>query len=77
MKAQARLALLASAGVDVDSWVSSAMDQADEELERGRRLSEARLSNGDISSLVSFSQVPLGRIRGHILIAWTCVIYFL
>ncbi|XP_064185467.1 F-BAR and double SH3 domains protein 1-like isoform X3 [Anguilla rostrata] len=51
VKAESRLALLASAGVDVDPWVSSAMGQADEELERERRLSEARLSNGDVSSL--------------------------
>ncbi|KAI1884987.1 hypothetical protein AGOR_G00215550 [Albula goreensis] len=50
-KAEARLALLASAGVDVEPWVSSAMSQADEELERERRLSEARLSNGDASPM--------------------------
>uniref|UniRef100_A0A8C7MFP1 F-BAR and double SH3 domains protein 1 n=1 Tax=Oncorhynchus kisutch TaxID=8019 RepID=A0A8C7MFP1_ONCKI len=49
VKAESRLALLASAGVDVEPWVSSAMTQADEELERDRRLSEARMSNGDIS----------------------------
>ncbi|KAJ8255168.1 hypothetical protein GJAV_G00201820 [Gymnothorax javanicus] len=47
VKAESRLALLSSAGVDVDPWVSSAMGQADEELERERRLSEARLSHGD------------------------------
>ncbi|KAJ8352676.1 hypothetical protein SKAU_G00241520 [Synaphobranchus kaupii] len=51
VKAESRLALLASAGVDVDPWVNSAMGQADEELERERRLSEARLSNGDVSPL--------------------------
>ncbi|CAB1325181.1 unnamed protein product, partial [Coregonus sp. 'balchen'] len=49
VKAESRLALLASAGVDVEPWLSSAMTQADEELERDRRLSEARMSNGDIS----------------------------
>ncbi|KAM9413894.1 F-BAR and double SH3 domains protein 1-like [Salvelinus alpinus] len=49
VKAESRLALLASAGVDVEPWMSSAMTQADEELERDRRLSEARMSNGDIS----------------------------
>ncbi|KAJ8393693.1 hypothetical protein AAFF_G00059120 [Aldrovandia affinis] len=51
VKAESRLALLGSEGVDVEPWVSSAMGQADEELERERRLSEARLSNGDVSSL--------------------------
>ncbi|KAG7465009.1 hypothetical protein MATL_G00171720 [Megalops atlanticus] len=51
VKAEARLALLASAGVDVEPWVSSAMSQAEEELERERRLSEARLSNGDVTPL--------------------------
>ncbi|XP_038868528.1 F-BAR and double SH3 domains protein 1-like isoform X2 [Salvelinus namaycush] len=49
VKAESRLALLASAGVDVEPWMSSAMTQADEELEKDRRLSEARMSNGDIS----------------------------
>nr|XP_015205329.1 PREDICTED: F-BAR and double SH3 domains protein 1 isoform X2 [Lepisosteus oculatus] len=51
VKAEARLALLRSCQVDVDSWVSGAMSQADEELERERRLSEARLSNGELSPL--------------------------
>ncbi|KAL0973977.1 hypothetical protein UPYG_G00213800 [Umbra pygmaea] len=49
MKAESRLALLASTGVDVKRWLSSAMAQADEELEIDRRLSEARISNGEIS----------------------------
>ncbi|MBN3305904.1 FCSD1 protein, partial [Amia calva] len=51
VKAESRLALLLSAGVDVEPWVSSAMSQANEELEKERRLSEARLSNGDISPM--------------------------
>ncbi|XP_059846703.1 F-BAR and double SH3 domains protein 1-like isoform X3 [Hypanus sabinus] len=45
-KAEARLTLLRTAGVEVDVWVSSTMSQAQEELERERRLSEARVSNG-------------------------------
>ncbi|XP_062909160.1 F-BAR and double SH3 domains protein 1-like isoform X1 [Mobula hypostoma] len=45
-KAAARLALLRTAGLEVDVWVSSTMSQAQEELERERRLSEARVSNG-------------------------------
>ncbi|XP_028975411.1 F-BAR and double SH3 domains protein 1 [Esox lucius] len=49
VKAESKLALLASSGVDVERWVSSAMAQADEELETDRRLSEARISNGEIS----------------------------
>ncbi|MGH0185791.1 UNVERIFIED_CONTAM: hypothetical protein FKN15_021412 [Acipenser sinensis] len=51
VKADSRLALLRLAGVETDSWVTSAMSQASEELESERRLSEARLSNGAISPL--------------------------
>lgn len=50
-KAESRLTLLVAAGVDVEPWLASAMSQAEEELERERRLSEARMSNGDISNL--------------------------
>ncbi|KAJ8015223.1 hypothetical protein DPEC_G00023900 [Dallia pectoralis] len=49
VKAESKLSLLALAGVDVKPWVSSAMAQADEELETDRRMSEARMSSGDIS----------------------------
>ncbi|XP_041121492.1 F-BAR and double SH3 domains protein 1-like isoform X1 [Polyodon spathula] len=51
VKADSRLALLRLAGVETDAWVTSAMSQASEELESERRLSEARLSNGDVSPL--------------------------
>ncbi|KAJ8281742.1 hypothetical protein COCON_G00042610 [Conger conger] len=51
LKAEARLGMLAAAGVEVEPWVSSAVGQVDEELERDRRFSEARLSNGDVSSM--------------------------
>ncbi|MGH0174747.1 UNVERIFIED_CONTAM: hypothetical protein FKN15_072891 [Acipenser sinensis] len=51
VKADSRLALLRLAGVETDSWVTSAMNQVSEELESERRLSEARLSNGAISPL--------------------------
>ncbi|KAG8439018.1 hypothetical protein GDO86_005276, partial [Hymenochirus boettgeri] len=49
LKADARVELLRKAGVDVDVWLSGAMMQANEELEQERRLSEARMSNGEIS----------------------------
>lgn len=58
VKADSRLALLRLAGVETDSWVTSAMSQANEELESERRLSEARLSNGAISPLVSPAALP-------------------
>ncbi|XP_046877786.1 F-BAR and double SH3 domains protein 1-like [Hypomesus transpacificus] len=51
VKAESCLALLEGAGVDVEPWLTSAMSQAEEQLERERRLSEARMSNGDISNL--------------------------
>uniref|UniRef100_H3APU0 FCH and double SH3 domains 1 n=1 Tax=Latimeria chalumnae TaxID=7897 RepID=H3APU0_LATCH len=49
VKADARLEFLRQAGVNVDSWISSAMAQANEELEKERKLSEARMSNGAVS----------------------------
>ncbi|KAG9491033.1 hypothetical protein GDO78_006407 [Eleutherodactylus coqui] len=49
VKADARVELLRQVGVDVDTWLSGAMTQADEELEQERRLSEARMSNGEMS----------------------------
>ncbi|XP_072573424.1 F-BAR and double SH3 domains protein 1-like isoform X3 [Paramormyrops kingsleyae] len=47
VKAEARLALLAEAGVDVEPVVRSTMSQAEEELQMERRLSEARKSSGE------------------------------
>ncbi|CAJ0950301.1 unnamed protein product [Ranitomeya imitator] len=49
VKADARVELLRQVGVDVDTWLSGAMTQANEELEQERRLSEARMSNGEVS----------------------------
>ncbi|KAG8579385.1 hypothetical protein GDO81_010858 [Engystomops pustulosus] len=49
VKADARVELLRQVGVDVDTWLSGAMTQANEELEQERRLSEARMSNGEMS----------------------------
>ncbi|XP_053319450.1 F-BAR and double SH3 domains protein 1 [Spea bombifrons] len=49
VKADARVELLRQVGVDVDTWLSGAMIQANEELEQERRLSEARMSNGEMS----------------------------
>ncbi|MEE6478610.1 hypothetical protein FKM82_011893 [Ascaphus truei] len=54
VKADARVELLRQASVDVDTWLSGAMVQANEELEQERRLSEARMSNGDISPTEEF-----------------------
>ncbi|KAG6923495.1 FCH and double SH3 domains 1 [Chelydra serpentina] len=45
VKADARLALLRQAGLDVDTWLAGAMGQVLEELEQERRLSEARKSD--------------------------------
>ncbi|NXA39754.1 FCSD1 protein, partial [Eudromia elegans] len=42
VKADARLALLRAAGLDVDAWLAGAMAQAREELERERSLSAAQ-----------------------------------
>uniref|UniRef100_UPI00398F21A4 F-BAR and double SH3 domains protein 2-like n=1 Tax=Pristiophorus japonicus TaxID=55135 RepID=UPI00398F21A4 len=49
VKAASRLNLLREAGLEVDSWLVSTMTQASEELERERKLSEARVSNGGLS----------------------------
>ncbi|XP_048459437.1 F-BAR and double SH3 domains protein 2-like [Rhincodon typus] len=48
MKADSRLNLLREAGLEVDTWLVSTMNQASEELERERKLSEARVSNGGL-----------------------------
>nr|XP_060630244.1 F-BAR and double SH3 domains protein 1 [Anolis sagrei ordinatus] len=44
VKAEARLTLLREAGLDVDTWLASAMGQVLDEMEQERRLSEARRS---------------------------------
>nr|XP_056718278.1 F-BAR and double SH3 domains protein 1 [Euleptes europaea] len=44
VKAEARLVLLRQAGLDVDTWLASAMGQVLDEMEQERRLSEARRS---------------------------------
>ncbi|XP_060110073.1 F-BAR and double SH3 domains protein 1 isoform X1 [Heteronotia binoei] len=44
VKAEARLLLLRQAGLDVDTWLASAMGQVLDEIEQERRLSEARRS---------------------------------
>ncbi|XP_028908818.1 F-BAR and double SH3 domains protein 1 isoform X2 [Ornithorhynchus anatinus] len=49
VKGAARLALLRQAGLDVECWLQPALAQAQEELEQERRLSEARLSQRDLS----------------------------
>ncbi|XP_043925022.1 F-BAR and double SH3 domains protein 2-like [Protopterus annectens] len=50
LKADARLGLMRQCGVNVDTWLASAMMQANEELEHERKRSEARiLSNGEPS----------------------------
>ncbi|XP_011365727.1 F-BAR and double SH3 domains protein 1 isoform X1 [Pteropus medius] len=48
-KGAARLALLQGAGLDVQHWLKPAMTQAQDEVEQERRLSEARLSQRDLS----------------------------
>ncbi|XP_072446466.1 F-BAR and double SH3 domains protein 2-like [Chiloscyllium punctatum] len=48
LKADSRLNLLREAGLEVDTWLASTMNQASEELERERKLSEARVSNGGL-----------------------------
>ncbi|XP_060693364.1 F-BAR and double SH3 domains protein 2-like [Hemiscyllium ocellatum] len=48
LKADFRLNLLREAGLEVDTWLVSTMNQASEELERERKLSEARVSNGGL-----------------------------
>ncbi|XP_072368773.1 F-BAR and double SH3 domains protein 2-like isoform X1 [Scyliorhinus torazame] len=49
LKAASRLNLLREAGLEVDTWLVSTMNQASEELERERKLSEARVSNGGMT----------------------------
>uniref|UniRef100_G3TUH7 F-BAR and double SH3 domains protein 1 n=1 Tax=Loxodonta africana TaxID=9785 RepID=G3TUH7_LOXAF len=49
VKGAARLALLQGAGLDVQCWLKPAMTQAQDEVEQERRLSEARLSQRDLS----------------------------
>ncbi|XP_041049835.1 F-BAR and double SH3 domains protein 2-like isoform X1 [Carcharodon carcharias] len=49
LKAASRLNLLREAGLEVDRWLVSTMNQASEELERERKLSEARVSNGGMT----------------------------
>ncbi|XP_078217792.1 F-BAR and double SH3 domains protein 1 isoform X4 [Callithrix jacchus] len=49
VKGAARLALLQGAGLDVQRWLKPAMTQAQDEVEQERRLSEARLSQRDLS----------------------------
>ncbi|XP_024918968.1 F-BAR and double SH3 domains protein 1 isoform X2 [Cynoglossus semilaevis] len=49
IKAEARLALLANSVPGIEQWRSKAMNQAAEELERQRRLSERRRSTEDFS----------------------------
>lgn len=55
MKGAARLTLLQGAGLDVQRWLKPAMTQAQDEVEQERRLSEARLSQRDLSPTVSSS----------------------
>ncbi|XP_058142138.1 F-BAR and double SH3 domains protein 1 isoform X2 [Dasypus novemcinctus] len=49
VKGAARLALLQAVGLDVQHWLKPAMTQAQDEVEQERRLSEARLSQRDLS----------------------------
>ncbi|XP_021795496.1 F-BAR and double SH3 domains protein 1 isoform X3 [Papio anubis] len=49
VKGAARLTLLQGAGLDVQRWLKPAMTQAQDEVEQERRLSEARLSQRDLS----------------------------
>ncbi|XP_020509028.1 F-BAR and double SH3 domains protein 1 isoform X1 [Labrus bergylta] len=49
VKAEARLALLSESVQGIELWLHNAMNQADEELERERRLSEQRKSTEDFS----------------------------
>ncbi|XP_075942930.1 F-BAR and double SH3 domains protein 1-like [Anarhichas minor] len=49
VKAEARLALLSDSGTGIEMWLHNAMNQAEEELERERRLSEQRKSTEDVS----------------------------
>ncbi|XP_019126581.1 F-BAR and double SH3 domains protein 1 isoform X2 [Larimichthys crocea] len=49
VKAEARLALLSDSVSGIELWLHNAMNQAEEELERERRLSEQRKSTEDFS----------------------------
>ncbi|XP_026187010.1 F-BAR and double SH3 domains protein 1-like [Mastacembelus armatus] len=49
VKAEARLALLSDSVTGIELWLNNAMNQAEEELERERRLSEQRKSTEDFS----------------------------
>ncbi|KAF3837741.1 hypothetical protein F7725_009509 [Dissostichus mawsoni] len=49
LKAEARLALLSDCITGIEQWLHNAMTQAEEELERERRLSEQRKSTEDFS----------------------------
>ncbi|XP_069387188.1 F-BAR and double SH3 domains protein 1-like [Paralichthys olivaceus] len=49
VKAEARLALLSDSVAGIELWLHDAMTQAEEELERERRLSEQRKSTEDFS----------------------------
>ncbi|XP_035525627.1 F-BAR and double SH3 domains protein 1-like [Morone saxatilis] len=49
VKAEARLALLSDSVTGIEQWLHDAMHQAEEELERERRLSEQRKSTEDFS----------------------------
>lgn len=53
VKGAARLSLLQGAGLDVQHWLKPAMTQAQDQVEQERRLSEARLSQRDLSPTVS------------------------
>ncbi|MEQ2253123.1 hypothetical protein ILYODFUR_028955 [Ilyodon furcidens] len=49
VKAEARLALLSHSVTGIEEWLHHAMNQAEEELERERRLSEQRRSTEEFS----------------------------
>lgn len=66
VKGAARLALLQGAGLDVQHWLKPAMTQAQDEVEQERRLSEARLSQRDLSPTVScFRSLPIHPQQGQ------------
>lgn len=79
MKADARLTLLRQTGLDVDAWLSGAMGQVLEELEQERRLSEARKSNRESTTMVRAAPVSgLGQdgVRREVwefICSWTAV----
>lgn len=70
MKGAARLALLQGAGLDVQHWLKPAMTQAQDEVEQERRLSEARLSQRDLSPTVSTSPTPAIHIQEGKTLQW-------